>query len=128
MAFTYDLTTDAGKVRMELGDTVDATVSPGSGVRPSGANFTDAEIAYFLAREGNSVMKATAAACETLSRQWSTAVSTTVGPRTEGFDSVAEKWASRADELRALYGVTRDDTDPQALVVEFGRDDAYSLL
>lgn len=126
MAFTYDLTTSLGKVRMELGDSVDASASPGSGVRPNGANFTDAEITYFLTLEGDSVMKATAAACETLSRQWTAAVSITVGPRSEGFDTVAAKWAAQAAALRASYGVTRTDTDPLNLVIDFARNDPYN--
>ena len=127
MAFTYDLTALPGQVRFELGDTVDATVSPGAGVRPDGSNFTDAEVDYFLTREGQHVMRAVAAACETLARQWGNAVSITVGSRTEAFDGVASKWADRGRQLRQSYGVTLGATDDSVVtVVEFDRNDAYN--
>ncbi len=48
MSFTYDgtvLTTDLAKVRMALGDTSSAT---GEGIKPSGENFTDEELAVFI--------------------------------------------------------------------------------
>lgn len=47
MAFTYDTTTDIGKIRLKIGDTVD-----GDGVKPAGGNFTDAEIQVFLDEGG----------------------------------------------------------------------------
>lgn len=43
MAFTYDLTSNRGKVRLAIGDTVS-----GSGPRPANGNFTDAEIDVYL--------------------------------------------------------------------------------
>ena len=98
MSFTYSLSTDTGKVRLEIGD-----VTNGAGVRPDGSNLQDEEIAVWLTREG-SVMRAAAAACEALSRQWATVANTTSGPLREDADSVAGKWAQRARELRAAYG------------------------
>lgn len=124
MAFTYSLSTDAGKVRLELGDTVDATVSPGQGVRPNGANLTDDEIAYLLAQEENHVMKAVARGCEMLARQWAAAVDLSIGPRSERFDTVSAKWAARAEALRTQYGTTVGASDrPQSFSVAFKRDD-----
>lgn len=54
MPFTYDLSTDAGKVRLLLNDVDSAT-----------AVFTDAEIDAFLALEGGSVKRAAAQAIDT---------------------------------------------------------------
>ena len=53
MAFNYDLTTDRGKVRLLIGDTVDA-----------GHQFEDAEIDVFLAMAGGSILIAAAYALE----------------------------------------------------------------
>lgn len=65
--FTYDLSTSTGKIRLEIGDTDN---SEGAGVKPpGGANFSDAELAYFYSQEG-SVLKAAAKACEVLARMW----------------------------------------------------------
>ncbi len=98
MSFTYSLTTDTGKVRLEIGD-----VTSGAGIRPDGSNLQDEEIAVWLTREG-SMMRAAAAACEALSRQWATVANTASGPLREDADSVAGKWAARAKELRGAYG------------------------
>jgi hypothetical protein len=98
MAFTYDLTTDTGKFRLELGDT-----TAGAGIRPDGSNLQDEEIAVWLSREGG-VMRAVAAACEALSRQWSIIADTSSGPLSESAGAVAGKWAERARGLRDAYG------------------------
>ncbi|MBK9003490.1 MAG: hypothetical protein IPM41_06395 [Sphingomonadales bacterium] len=43
MAFTYNLSTDLGKTRLAIGDTVN-----GSGPRPAGTNYSDEEINVYL--------------------------------------------------------------------------------
>lgn len=58
MAFTYDSTTDRGRVRLLVGDT-DTSDS-------TKQIFTDAEIDAFLALESSEVYAAAAAACESL--------------------------------------------------------------
>ena len=98
MAFTYDLTTDTGKVRLELGDS-----TAGAGIRPDGSNLQDEEIAVWLSREGG-VMRTVAAACEAMSRQWSIVADTSSGPLSESAGAVAGKWAERARGLRDAYG------------------------
>jgi hypothetical protein len=98
MSFTYNLATDTGKVRLEVGD-----VTNGAGVRPDGSNLEDEELAVWLTREG-SVMRAAAAACEALSRQWAAVANTSSGPLREDSGEVAGKWAHRAKELRDAYG------------------------
>jgi len=99
MAFTYDLATNCGKVRLEIGDTVS-----GDGVLPSGGNLSDTEIAYFLAQEGDSVGRAAARACEALSRAWARLVDLAVGPRRESLSQAAAAWAEWARTLRSQYG------------------------
>lgn len=98
MTFTYSLSTDRGKVRLELGD-ADIT----AGVKPDNSNFTDAEIDYFLDEE-STVQRAVARACEALSRIWANQANLTVGPRREELAAVAAAWANRAKELRAQHG------------------------
>jgi hypothetical protein len=95
MTFTYTLTTDLGKVRLEIGDT-----TSGAGVRPDGSNFSDAEVQYFLDEEG-SVAGAVARACEVLATLWATVANLTVGPRREELGAVAQRYAERAAALRS---------------------------
>lgn len=94
--FTYDLTTNVGKVRLLVGDTVQD-----SGVRPDGSNFTDDEIDYFLDAEGDSIDMATARACDVLATQWANVADLSVGPRRESLSQVAERYAERAKQLRS---------------------------
>lgn len=107
MTFTYDLASAdeaiaaLSQVRLELGDT-----TAGQGVRANGANLADEELTVMLDREGGDVMRATAAACEMLSRDWSRVASTTVGPRSQQFGTIAEQYAKRAATLREQYGGT----------------------
>ena len=49
MSFTYDLSTDIGKIRLELGDTDSST---GQGVKPNGETFTDEELQTFIDSAG----------------------------------------------------------------------------
>ena len=95
MAFTYDLATQIGKIRLEIGDTV-----LNKGVRPDRTNFSDAELTYFLGEEDNDTTLAVARACEVLSRQWSAAADLQVGPRRESYSQVSANYAARAIALR----------------------------
>lgn len=121
MTFTYNLASTDGdtlniaKVRLELGDT-----TSGSGVRPDGSNLGDEEIAVWLDREADDVMRATAAACEALSRQWATIADITVGPRREALGKVAERYAERAEQLREQYGGLT-----KVFTAGFNRQDGY---
>lgn len=116
MSFSYDLSDDVGKVRLELGDTTN-----GTGVRPNGANLSDEELQYWIDREGH-VMRAVAAACETLARMWSTAVSISVGPHSESLSDIAKAWDDRAKLLRQQYGDTPGSTSGQFTPIPFYRD------
>ncbi|MGB8644037.1 MAG: hypothetical protein WCF84_02280 [Anaerolineae bacterium] len=98
MAFTYDLTTDLGKLRLLLGDT-----TSGSGIRPDGSNFLDAELTYFLSVEGL-VGAAGALACETLATQYATLANLVVGARREDLGAIGKAFADRGAALRSQYG------------------------
>lgn len=102
MSYSYSLTLndDVSRLRLELGDT---SPEPKRGVKSNGAYFEDEELTYFMAQEG-SLMRALAAACETLARDWSRAASFSVGPHSEQVDSIAAKWDARAMVLRGQYG------------------------
>lgn len=113
MAFTYDLATDIGMVRLELGDTAQP------GVKPDGGNLADEEIALWLGREG-SVMRTVAAACEALSRSWAAVASISVGPRKEDLGSISKTWADRAASLRSQHGNTPSDSGEAATTGAFG--------
>lgn len=65
MAFTYDLTTDGGVVRLNIGDTVE-----NSGPRPDKRNFSDEEIDYLITTETAGLPAATALGFETLASEW----------------------------------------------------------
>lgn len=96
--FTNDTESDIGLVRLELGDDIE-----GQGVRPDGSNLADVQIQAWLDREG-SVMRAAAAACEALSRQWTVVANIQVGARREELSKVSEQWMSQAEKLRTQYG------------------------
>ncbi len=99
VAFTYDLTTDTGKLRLEIGDTVSD-----AGVKPDGSNFSDAELAYFLVQESDSVGRATARACEVLARMFAGYVDLAVGSRRESLSQAAKAYTDRATALRRQFG------------------------
>lgn len=65
MSFTYSLATDRGKIRLNLGDTVQ-----NKGPRPDKRNFSDDEIDYFVSSESDNVEAATARGFETLASEW----------------------------------------------------------
>lgn len=121
MSFTYDLTTDIGKVRLWLGD-----ITQGRGMRPDGSNISDEEIALILDQERdtastqNTIMRAVAACCELLANAWSSvAGNITIGSRSEAHQQ-AEQFARRAAALRAQYGGTA-----LSFSVAFMRNDGY---
>lgn len=117
MAITTSLSTDIGKVRLEIGDTVED-----KGPRPNGANLTDDELQYWITREGH-VMRAVAAACEALARMWSSSTTISIGPHSETLSLIAGMWDDRAKKLRAVYGDTPDDEIASVVVVPLSRSE-----
>lgn len=123
MAFTYDLSTDIGKVRFEISDTVEAVgASAGVGAKPDGTNFSDEEISSLLETEGESWGRAAAHACEILATAWAAVPDTTVGPRTELSSQVSFMYGERAKALRARFG-----GDALVISAQPTRVDGYSV-
>lgn len=88
----YDLDTDAGKVRLEIGDT-DTTA----------AELLDEEIAYFLSTEG-SVLGAAARACEALAAKYARQFDFQTDDQSFKRSQISKAYADKAKELRARAG------------------------
>lgn len=123
MTFSYDLASSVdatlliSKVRLEIGDTVAS-----AGVRPDGSNLTDEELTIWLTAEDSDPMRASARACEALSRMWTPIANYSSGSRSEQLGKVAQDWTDKAKELRKLYGGSSGST----FSVETGRSDGYA--
>ena len=100
MSITTSLTTDLGKLRLELADD---NAAAGLGVLPDGGNYTDAQLQVFLDREG-SVMGALAAACENLHMRYLLDANQNEGQRRDDGRGTALRYASQARQLRRQYG------------------------
>jgi hypothetical protein len=100
MSFSYDLATDIGKLRLEVGDVLSTA---GKGVKPDGTYITDEELQVLLTREA-SVGRAAAAACEILARMYARFVDTAVGPRRESLSQASTAYAAQAKTLRQQFG------------------------
>lgn len=102
MGVTYigDLSTDLDTVRFHIQDTVD-----GSGPKPGGKNFEDDELDGLVSLEGT-WQKAVAASFEVLSAAWSSYADINVGPRSEQFSQIAERYQKQAEKWRDDFGST----------------------
>lgn len=105
MSFTYDPTTDLGKVRMLIPDRVQAD-----------AIFTDEELDAYLEMNGDSVKYAAADALDTIASDQAMVlkVITLLDLRTDG-PATAKSLMDRADKLR-----TQADADDEAADAEEG--------
>lgn len=104
-----DMDSPTGQVRLLIGDTVENV-----GVKPDGSNFTDVEIAYFLEREGGSVIRAAALACETLAALWNTYPDFEADGLRINRSTITKGWQQSALRFRVKAGakvvqVVRDD-------------------
>ncbi|KAA3644554.1 MAG: hypothetical protein DWQ07_14135 [Chloroflexi bacterium] len=109
MAFTYDVTTDAGKVRMLVGDKDTDTAE--------NQIFTDAEIDAFLAMEENSIKRAAASALLAIANNqvYVLKVMKTLDMMTDG--------AKMADSLRAMAEQLRKEASEEEAWEEGGAFD-----
>lgn len=105
MSFTYLLSSNVGKVRLLIPDTVAAT-----------AELSDEEIEQFLSWRGNNVNAAAVMACEQLARKYAQAPTFTDTSFSVSNGERARLYAERAKELAAQLGghattklVTRSD-------------------
>lgn len=104
MAFTYSLSTDLGKVRLAIGDTVS-----GSGPRPSGANYSDAEINVFLTpviAAGCTYGRAVAQMFRLLAGEWAGQANTRIGEYSAEYAAVAENYRKAANEWERMTDTT----------------------
>lgn len=96
MAFTYDLTTDRGIVRFNIGDTME-----NAGPRPDKRNFTDAEIDYLIATEIDGNTAASALGFETLASEWASyTISEKEGEVSFDAKEVSDQYLDIASEWR----------------------------
>lgn len=98
MTFSYDIATQVGQVRLEIGDS-----TYGTGILPDGTNLSDEEIQFYLTREGG-VGAAVAGVCEMLSIRFSNLADIAIGPRRESMSQIAKAYSDRAKALRIQYG------------------------
>jgi hypothetical protein len=108
MAFTYDLTTNVGKVRLLVPDNDSAA-----------HDLEDAEISYFLTQTGASVEGAAVRACKWLARKYSKKASFSADGLSMQHTARAQEFAKRAAELESeLFG--------GMVVADIDRQDGYS--
>lgn len=125
MSFTYDISSTntttlvISQIRLAIGDNVE-----NAGALPTSANFSDAELLLFYANEGDNVYRATAAACETLGRNWARVGDIATGDVSKRSSNVAKEWRAEAARLRSIYGTTGGAG--QAYSAAFTRKDGYA--
>jgi hypothetical protein len=90
----YDLTTDLGKLRVEIGD-----------VEETAALFYDSELTYFLTDEG-SVLAAAARACEVLAARYAGSYNFKTDDQSFDRGALSKQYAEQAKRLRAQSGGT----------------------
>ena len=118
MAFTFDISTLAGQVRLYLGDSIEF-----QGPRPSGINYDDSEIDFYISL-GVSLTGSVIAGYMALAGEWSAfALSEKAQNLSYDAKEVANGYLARAEGLR-------DDPlesigDPGGFI-EIDRKDAYS--
>ena len=121
MAITTDLETTIGQIRLLIGDDRE-----GDGVKPSGDNFSDAELTFFY-EQGGSLNLAAALACESLAWQWNNQPNFAADGLRVDRGSVARGWFRAARQFRSnrgakLLGVTRQDAYSQSIASDESSD------
>lgn len=96
MSFSYRLTTDLGKTRLAIGDTVD-----GTGPRPDGTNYSDEEIGVYLTpiiAAGQSYGRAVAQMLRLLANEWTSKASISISDYRVDYNNVAANYRAAAAE------------------------------
>lgn len=93
MAFTYDISSALGLLRLRIGDTVS-----GAGPRPGGANYTDAEIVALQGAAG--ALGGAAAVCDALAAEWSRYADQQAGPLQKSLSQIAAGYRTQAGIYR----------------------------
>lgn len=116
MAFTYNdaILADRDRVRFNIND-----VELKKGPRPSGGNFSDAEVDAALSWEG-SWQRAVAYLYENLSGAWAKEVDANFGEQSYGRATPSAQFAAQAREWRMRYGyrATGGDTNSTQISTE----------
>lgn len=104
MAFTYNLSTDIGRVRLAIGDTVN-----GSGPRANGSNFSDEEIGVYLTpalAAGYSYGRAVSQLLRLLANEWTGKASVSIGDYSVQYAAVADNYRKAAAEWERMTDAT----------------------
>ena len=97
MAFTYDVSTSLGQLRLAIGDTVS-----GTGPRPAGANYTDAELNVFLApviAAGYTYGRAVSQVLRLLATEWTNQANISIGEYSAQYGQIAANYRAAAADL-----------------------------
>jgi hypothetical protein len=104
MAFTYSLSSDLGKTRLAIGDTVKS-----SGPRPAGANYSDEEINVYLTpviAAGYTYGRAVAQLFRLLAGEWAGKASVSIGDYSVQYAAVADNYRKAANEWERMTDAT----------------------
>lgn len=104
MAFTYDVTTELGKLRLAIGDT-----TSGSGPRPASGNYADAELNVFLApvtAAGNTYGKAVPQVLRLLANEWARQANISIGEYSAQYGAIAQAYRDQAREWEKMTDTT----------------------
>jgi len=104
MAFTYNLSTDIGRVRLAIGDTV-----KGSGPRADGSNFSDEELNVYLTpviAAGYSYGRAVSQVLRLLANEWTGKASVSIGDYSVQYAAVADNYRKAAAEWERMTDAT----------------------
>jgi hypothetical protein len=100
MAFTYRLSTDLGKTRLAIGDTVS-----GAGPRPEGANYSDEEINVYLTpviAAGYSYGRAVVQLLRLLANEWAGRANISIGEYKVEYSATATNFRAAAAEWERM--------------------------
>lgn len=104
MAFTYDVSTSLGQLRLAIGDTVN-----GAGPRPNGTNYSDAELGVFLTpvlAAGYTYGRAVPQLLRLLANEWSNKANIAIGEYSVQYAAVAANLRTAA----SVWETTIDTT------------------
>ena len=104
MAFTYDVSTSLGQLRLAIGDTVS-----GAGPRPNAANYTDAELGVFLTptlAAGYGYGRAVPQVLRLLATEWTHQANISIGEYSAQYGQVAAGYRASAAEWEKVIDTT----------------------
>ena len=104
MAFTYDVSTSLGQLRLAIGDT-----KLNEGPRPDGTNYSDVELGIFLTpviAAGYAYGRAVPQMLRLLAVEWSNRASVTIGEFSANYATVADNYRKRAADWEATIDTT----------------------